>query len=131
MGTFSSQFNDDDTRPECYGDPEQYDISTNECRQCRYKTTCRLKCQANERGRGSGSYSSTTSAPSTPSSTAVGYRHEKAKVVEDPREEDTFMSVLAHNAGLNAITSMSATLTEALSQIPRKKYPALKRRSTA
>jgi hypothetical protein len=77
----------------------------------------------------------TQSAPyeRTTAATPQGQVHRpvvKAKVYEDPVETDTFTSVLMHNAGLNAVTSISETLTDALSQIPRKKYPGLRKRTT-
>jgi hypothetical protein len=133
MGTFSSRFSnhDDDghnERPECYGDPDYYDITDDTCKNCRWKGTCRLKISALERDRRPASSSSsvtTTTTSAIPQRSAV-----KGKIYEDAGEEDTFTSVLAHNASLNAITAMSETLTDALSQIPRKKYPGLRKRST-
>ena len=130
MGTFSSRFSnhDDDghnERPECYGDPDYYDITDDTCKNCRWKGTCRLKISALERDRRPTSSVSTVTAvqPVTSKRSAV-----KGKIYEDAGEEDTFTSVLAHNASLNAITAMSETLTDALSQIPRKKYPGLRKR---
>jgi len=127
MGTFSDRFNNQgDSRPECYGDPDYFDLSDRTCQDCRWKGTCRLKVSA-LKGTQSAPYERTTAA------TPQGQVHRpvvKAKVYEDPVETDTFTSVLMHNAGLNAVTSISETLTDALSQIPRKKYPGLRKRTT-
>ena len=132
MGAFSDRFDHEDSgssrRPECYGDPDCYDITDERCRQCPVKGTCRIKVQSLEREqRRSSTPTTTTYSPSTtPGST---YRPSmKSKVYEEPEAADTFTGVLAYNAGLNAITTMSETLTEALAGIPRKKYPSLKRR---
>jgi hypothetical protein len=111
MGAFSDRFDSDER-----------------CRQCHVKGTCRIKIQALEREHRRPSTPTTTY---TPSSTSPAYRpSSKGKVYEEPSTQDTFTGVLAYNAGLNAITTMSETLTEALAGIPRKKYPSLRRRST-
>lgn len=127
MGTFSDRFNNHgDSRPECFGDPDYFDLSEKNCQGCGWKGTCRLKVTA-LRGPQSTSYErggvSTTQ-------TQVHRPGIKAKVYEEPVETDTFTAVLMHNAGLNAVTSISETLTDALSQIPRKKYPGLRKRTT-
>lgn len=42
-------------------------------------------------------------------------------------DKDTFGEVLAHNVGLNVVQTMVSTLGEALSQVPRKRYPGQRR----
>jgi hypothetical protein len=123
MGAFSDRF-DDPERPGCYGDPDYFDLSHEVCQNCRWKGTCRLKVSGLRQQPG---------RTATPQSTVAGatnqaYRGPKAKVYEEPIETDTFTSVLMHNAGLNAVTSISETLTDALSQIPRKKYPMIRKK---
>jgi hypothetical protein len=125
MGSFSSQFNNnrDSEKPECYGDTDYYDISHPTCQDCAYKGTCRLKVEA---GRRSSQTSSTAYRPAhKPANTPPPSRN---KVYDEPEENDTFTGVLAYNTGLNAVTTMAETLTEALAGIPRKKYPGLRRR---
>lgn len=133
MGAFSDRFDHEDSgstrRPECYGDPDYYDITDERCRQCHVKGTCRIKVSSLEREqRRATAPPATTHVPSTSSGST--YRPSvKAKVYEEPGAQDTFTGVLAYNAGLNAVTTMSETLTEALAGIPRKKYPSLRRRN--
>jgi hypothetical protein len=132
MGTFSSRFVDDEDassgRPECYGDPDYYDITNDVCRQCRFKGTCRLKVGALDREQRRASVPNTAHVTPTASPGGVYRSNAKGRVFEDPGKDESFTSVLAYNAGLNAVTTMSETLTEALAQIPRKKYPSLRRR---
>lgn len=127
MGSFSSQFqNRDGEKPECYGDVDYYDGSHPTCQECAYKGTCRIKIETARRNSQSGSTQPAHRPGYKPPNTPPA----RTKVYEEPEGNDTFTGVLAYNAGLNAVTTMAETLTEALAGIPRKKYPSLRRRET-
>jgi hypothetical protein len=126
MGSFSAQFqNRDGEKPECYGDADYYDGSHPICQECAYKGTCRLKVESNRRS----SQTPATNYP-RPGQKPPNAPAAKARVYEEPEGNDSFTGVLAYNAGLNAVTTMAETLTEALAGIPRKKYPGLRKRES-
>lgn len=122
MGDFTRQYSSSEEKPGCYGDEDYYDITDKTCRECRYKGTCRIKVQAAKNGR-------RRESP-TPSGKVAhkGAGRSVPAPTEDADENDTFMSVLTYNSSLNAATAMSETLTQALSGIPRKKYPSFRKR---
>lgn len=136
MGRFSSRFSDDDddddgrpTKPECYGDPDYYDITDSDCKRCRFKGTCKLKVAALEREeKRSRSRSRSDREERGRSSGKMVRRKSREYELEEADEQDTFMSALAYNSSLNAATTMAETLTDALGQIPRKRYPPLRKR---
>jgi hypothetical protein len=136
MGRFSSRFSDDDddddsrpTKPECYGDPDYYDITDDECKRCRFKGTCKLKVAALEREeRRNQRGDQTQGSGRSQSSGKIVKRKSREYELEEADGQDTFLSVLAYNSSLNAATTMAETLTDALGQIPRKRYPSLKKR---
>lgn len=136
MGRFSSRFSDDDdddrrrpSKPECYGDPDYYDITHQDCRACSFKGTCKLKVSALEREESRDRRKSRSrSEERGRSSGRMVKRREREYEFEEAGEQDTFMSALAYNSSLNAATTMAETLTEALGQIPRKRYPSLRKR---
>lgn len=122
MGDFTSRYSTQtEEKPGCYGDEDYYDITDSTCRACRYKGTCRIKVQAAQSGKGRDAplarkKGHSVAGRSVPSPT------------EDHDEDDTFMGVLSYNSSLNAATAMSETLTQALSGIPRKRYPSFRKR---
>ena len=136
MGRFSRRFSDDDDddrrptrKPECYGDPDYYDITDDDCRACSFKGTCKLKVNALEREERRDRRRGSSRSDSRDRTAGKLTRQKKREyALEEPEREETFVSVLAYNSALNSMTTAAETLTEALGQIPRKRYPALRKR---
>lgn len=128
MGAFADRFETNSGKPQCYGDTEVHDPDHPDCRACKYLSLCRMKCQSIIRG----TSSSTSSSGRTPyvshTSNGEAYRPKTPTPTAEPDKDDTFLGVLVHNSSLNAVTAMSATLTDALGQLPRKRYPGITRR---
>jgi|SaaInlStandDraft_7_1057024.scaffolds.fasta_scaffold00038_32 hypothetical protein len=121
MGDFTSRYSTHtEEKPGCYGEEDYYDITDSTCRACRYKGTCRIKVQAGKSGRSRDTPGPKKGHPTNGRSVPVP--------TEDPDEGDTFVSALTYNSSLNAATAMSETLTQALSGIPRKRYPSFRKR---
>lgn len=134
MGRFSSRFSDDDdddtrrpSKPDCYGDPDYYDITHQDCRACSFKGTCKLKVSALEREESRDRRKSRSRSEERGRSSGRMVRKKDLDLdreyeYEDANEEDTFFSVLAYNSTLNAATVMASTLTNSLGDLPRKRY---------
>jgi hypothetical protein len=132
MGTFSSRFADDEDassgRPECYGDPDYYDITNDVCRQCRFKGTCRLKVGALDREQRRVHSPAPHTATAVPTTAATAYRNRRPEpVYAPPTEESTFFSALAWNVSLDAATASFETIASAFARIPREGYPSLRK----
>lgn len=129
MGDFTNRYSTrtSEEKPSCYGEEDYYDITDSTCRACKFKGTCRIKVQASNSGRSS---HPGQPRPTTGKGHAVSSRTVPVPA-EDHGDDDSFMGVLTYNSSLNAATAMSETLTQALSGIPRKRYPSFsKRRKT-
>jgi len=105
-------------KPECYGDEDYYDPSDTTCRRCPVKGTCRVLVERRSKSSDRNAITTTKS-----SRTGSSVPRKQASVVVDHEEDDSFMGVLGHNSMLNAGQGFVDTLSEAVSSIPRKKYP--------
>lgn len=114
------------SRPDCYGDPDEYDRDDSICRDCRHNRLCELMVTKKQREQGK------TSSYSRPSYRSTAEERTKSSVKRrgttdyqemDCLEDDTFAGVLVHNASLNALQGLADTLSGAVAQLPRKTYP--------
>lgn len=133
MGAFSDRFDNDDgassRRPECYGDPDYYDITDERCRQCPVKGTCRIKVQSLEREHRRASVPSVATQHTQVANPANGYRARRPEPTYTPPDEDsTFLGALAYNVSLDAATASFETIAAAFAKIPREGYPSIKRK---
>lgn len=122
------------SRPSCHGDEDAFDPQDPVCEDCAYAQSCtvvinRLRKQEQRERR----EPVTSSYRPYPTKTPV---HKKeppiSKQVETPEEEasdeDTYMSVLAHNAGIEAVQAMFDELASSVRHVPRKTYTNVWRR---
>ena len=125
-------------KPECYGDPYQFDLDDPGCEECSYQQSCSIRCNRNSRSRqASSSYSSRQSFRSSESRKYLpsSKRTEKKSksrtevITAEAEEDDTFMSILMHNAGLEAMQSMVDELGNSIRHIPRKSYNSIWKRT--
>lgn len=133
-------------KPECFGEEELYDPDDRLCRDCGFEAACsyKVKQESNttnsERLLGKTSYQNRSSRTSSylnklrsqRESKEVSVRKQEHKVVQvEAEEEDTFTSVLMHNASLEAVQAMVDELSNSIKEIPRKSYKNLwKRKKT-
>ena len=132
---FSSKYGQSSSveRPDCYGDEDYYDPDDPECRRCHSRSSCSLviqrrKSQArtSQRTRSrSNSLSRTPSRERTSSTEVELVRALDSYPEGETLENDTFSSVVIHNATLNAVQATLDTASHAWSQIPRKGYQNL------
>ena len=125
----------DRDEPECYGDSEFYDIDDRDCQTCLAFEACGIKVQRlrerslnnarrNFNTRGNTSYR----REPTPSYKQQSVRRHEPKndpLIENCTDEDTFFSVLTHNASLEALQSVFDELSNSVRNIPRKSYKYL------
>ena len=118
------------SRPECYGDEDEYDSQDAECRACPVRGTCRSvvmrKLQQHQdssfRSRSHVRSERRTSTSSTKRDTRVS-RRENHTIVEHP-PNITFWHALGHNTVLNVAQAILNTISHAAESIDRFTYPS-------
>ena len=118
--SFSQRFGRSSSRPDCYGDPEIYNVADSECRNCSSRPSCKYVVDRKLGGNTSSRDLQTRNRSTT--STRVSRKSTNVNVM-DYDEDDTFLNTLTHNAMLNAVQGMADTFSDAIGSIPRKKYP--------
>lgn len=113
-------------KPECYGDPDQYDPDDEGCDECAYSAGCSIRSRRN-RAPVSVNRTSSRSSP-----VRMQHKHSTTKnqVVSttEAEDEDTYLSVLSHNAGIEAIQAIFDELANSVRHVPRKTYTNIWRR---
>ena len=118
-------------RPECHGDEDYYDPDDSTCRQCEYRGTCQvLVRKAKEKTRKARAREAIDKARAAKAGAKTPARSSNGVIrttnrdfeLEEAEEDDTFTSVLTHNAALNALQGAADTFSDAISNIPRKSY---------
>ena len=131
---------DKDSKPECYGDYNEYDPDDTDCQDCAFIDACGIRARRAMRMASTRSSTperrSADSArfrPPSRSSNTTNRRHsgkkrDEIQVFTEPEEKDTYWSVLSHNAGLEAVQAMFDELSNSVRHIPRKSYNQLWKR---
>ena len=131
------------SRPSCHGDEDAFDPQDIICEECDYSQSCTVVINRNRKKEQEERKERTTSRyrdfrRSPPKMPSRNYnsvsrkpspvKHEIEIIEEEASEDDTYMSVLAHNAGIEAIQAMFDELASSVRHIPRKTYTNVWRR---
>ena len=119
-------------RPPCFGDGDYYDEEDDTCRDCAVEGACLLKVKRAGRSKLSDIKKQTRERRNfrtTPIKSTSIQAQRKEEVVEvEPAEDDSYFSVLTHNASIEALQSVCDELANSVRQIPRKSYSGVFKR---
>lgn len=119
-----SRRNDDDERPECYGDEDTYDPGDSTCRSCEWRPGCRV-AQENERRRaGRRSLSSRNKRNNKRGSKRDNRSNRQHDRIERHTPGVSFWGALGKNMFLEGAQGWVDELSYGVSRIPREDYSA-------
>ena len=118
-----SSRNDDDERPDCYGDEETYDPGDSACRSCEWRPGCRV-AQENERRRDGRRKLSSRNKRGNKRGTKDNRRSKQHERIERHTPGVTFWGALGKNMFLEGAQGWVDELSFGVSRIPREDYSA-------
>ena len=129
-------------KPSCYGDPDLHEDDDVRCQRCMYFTSCGFAAAQERRigvreeprreePRRDRNYPQ-RDAPHSRRIPPTNRRQDVSKqatdkpvpqIIED--DDDTYLSVLTHNAAIEAVQSMAEEFVNSVRSVPRKSYKNL------
>ena len=132
--SYSSRHQERREKPECYGDEDYHDPSTEECDECRFKATCRITVRRKREQEDDDEDRKPSRRSSRGRTLFVRKRGHQVRRMEEPRLERfedqvveplTFWAALIANGGLSAVGACLREAQFAIDQTPRFIYPDL------
>ena len=103
---------EEEGKPECFGDPEVHDPETSDCQSCAVIGACAIRTRRR--------IAANSGRRNVPVHRRTSRRTSKRKetiVVVESDNEDTYGTVLMHNAGLEAVQAMVDELSNSIKSI--------------